>query len=253
MIALDCESRHSALESLSAIFGVSPAILDGFLTEFDLDEHFETHDPLNYGNRELRLVLEHRLNVVAAPLDRVYWFHLSRTLPDTDFADGIQPLAKALDPVWRTLLHVFSGTPHEERLIQMKEAGVPSFQYRLKVGSPKLAGPYAMLVRESAFRSREMGNHDYLRLPEIVEDICIAYTALFGEEIQPDLNNALVPTIVKFWSSETLGIDCVEAALHYLYATGRGLPMDLNSNTCFDGRNEVVPPERIASVERSPG
>lgn len=46
----------------------------------------------------------------------------------------------------------------------------------MKLASKQLWGPYAMLVREVAALSKEVGNHDYLDAPEIIEDICHVLT-----------------------------------------------------------------------------
>ena len=41
-------------------------------------------------------------------------------------------------------------------------------------------GPYAMLVREIAFNSQVVGNHDYLKIPEIIEDMCMDVQKVYG-------------------------------------------------------------------------
>jgi len=56
-----------------------------------------------------------------------------------------------------------------------------SFQYNLKTSSSIHWGPYAMLVKEIGFN--DVGNHDYLRVPEIVEDICLSFQQQYGIEV----------------------------------------------------------------------
>lgn len=249
MLTLDCQSRDSTLVSLASAYAVPEEVITAFLQDFDIDLHYEQNDPMHPGDRELRLVFEGRLGRQAAPLDRVCWFHLTRAHSKADFASGIQPLSVSLQYVWQTVLDVFRNTPHEKRLIEFQRTGVPEFHYQLKAHDPIHAGPYAMLVRESADRSSEIGNHDYLGLPEIMEDICNGYQATYDESIQDQLAAALSPTIVKFWSTKRLGIDCIEAALYYLYLTTHGRKMTLYANTCFDGENEAIPAEQIISAE----
>ncbi|KZC20055.1 MULTISPECIES: hypothetical protein [Rhodanobacter] len=249
MIVMDCESRESALASVSQIYGVSGIEIDGFLQAFDLEAHYENSDPKYPGDQELRRIFECSLDCRASRLDRVFWFHLTRVRPGADFAEGIQPLSVSLECVWQTILNVFRGTEHETRLLNMRRNGVPNFHYELKADDALHAGPYAMMVRAVATRSEEIGNHNYLWLPEIMEDICNGYLGAYGTALHTELSQALTPTIVKFWSAKRCGIDCVEAALFYLYQTAHAERLSLGSNTCFDGENQTVLPEQVVKVE----
>ena len=249
MIVLDCESRESALESVSAIYGIPTNLLDKFLRDFDMDAHYANNAPPRYGDQELRLVFESSLGCTPAPIDRVFWFHLTRARPGSDFANGIQPLSVALDHVWQTIVEVFRTTVHEVRLMEMHRNGVPSDLYQMKVKKSTLGGPYAMLVRAVAMCPREIGNHDYLRLPEIMGDICNGYQDIYGESLHDALTQALTPIIVKFWSAEKLSVSCIESAMYYLYLTAHNRRLDSNANTCFDGKNQAVPSEQIVRVD----
>ena len=46
--------------------------------------------------------------------------------------------------------------------------------------------------------SQDIGNHDYLRTPEIVEDICITFDELYGTNLMPVFLKATEPCIVSF-------------------------------------------------------
>lgn len=181
--------------------------------------------------------------------DRVFWFHLTRVPPSANFSEGILPMNLALPRIWDTVEGVVEDTPNHESFKEFRAKGRGSFQYELKKDCEVHAGPFAMLVRESAFKAKEMGNHDYLDLPEIVEDICNGYQEHTGKSIHRVLRTALTPCIVKFWSDGRRGPDCVEAALFYLYSRRHGEPLSIEGNTCFDGGGQVVAPERIVSIE----
>lgn len=86
-----------------------------------------------------------------------------------------------------------------------------------------------MLVRETAFRSHEMGNHDYLWLPEIVEDICNGYRDASGFAIHETVRAYTIPYVVKFWSPKETGKDCVEASMYYLYCTAHGQELSIHA------------------------
>ena len=248
MMTMDCHNRRSCLGSMSVIYDVPMTEIEEFLRDVDLDEHYKRTHPRALGDSEITRLFEQQFGRVSTPLERVYWFHLTRAAEGADFRDGILPLGQALDRVWETVLTVFRDPPEHNNLRLLRERGVPDWHYGTKVGQPLLGGPYAMLVRESAFRAREMGNHDYLWLPEIMEDICNGYREAYGHVIHERLCNALTPFIVKFWSTKMLGKNCVESAMYYLYSTAHEEELCDLANTCYDGANSRVPPERIVCV-----
>ncbi|EQA1213255.1 hypothetical protein AT509_004642 [Escherichia coli] len=47
--------------------------------------------------------------------------------------------------------------------------------FQLRTGDKIHWGPFGHLVRELHFNASENGLHDYLWLPELVEDVCKAY------------------------------------------------------------------------------
>ena len=219
--------------------------------QVDLDEHYARLNPPRMADQEITRLFEQSFGRTAAALDRVFWFHLTRARQGCDFSEGILPLDEALEEIWQTVLTVFSDTCHNSRLRLLKEKGVPNFHYVTKVGQPLhlLGGPYAMLVRETAFKSQEMGNHDYLWLPEIMRDICNGYREAYGESLHEHLRAALTPYIVKFWSRKRLHKDCIESAMYYLYLTAHEQELSMDANTCFDGENSRIPPEQIVKIE----
>jgi hypothetical protein len=183
MIILDCENYTSTINSLVEFYNVSAQDIEGFFQSFDIDNHCEVNNPDGTGDQELRDVFENKLKLQPKNLDKVCWFHLTRALPEENFNEGIFPLSKSIDKVWGIFLSVFKGTAHYNNLMLMKNLGVDDFQYNHKVGVDSLAGPYAMLVKDVAFNSESTCNHDYLRIPEIMEDICNGYQKKFNVSI----------------------------------------------------------------------
>lgn len=244
MIVLDCESRDSALASISHVFNVDADRLDEFLRDLDLEAHYEAVHPPHECDVELERLIHAQFGE-PRQIERVCWFHLTRTHPKSDFRDGLLPLTGARSRVWETVMDVFKNTPHEERLRNLRREGVGDFQYVLKT-DPFHAGPFAFLVREGAFHAQRNGNHDYLSLPETMEDICNGYYHKHGERLYDDLKSALSPVIVKFWWEYEYGL---RTALHYLSSATLGRDDSYVPNTCFDGGNRAVPNERILRVE----
>lgn len=250
MAHLDCESAETALESIANIYNVAPNELRQFFCEFDIDEHYERNRPELSGNDEVRRILELHFGEPKNNVCRTYWFHLSRTEFGAKFESGIHPLNSVLPNVWAMVIRAVSKTPHAERLKKMRTEGVENFQYNFKTSDPLHWGPYAMLVKEIGSHADTVSNHDYLKLPEIIEDICRGYKEKFGENIQPTIEKALTPTIVKFWTEEGEHLYGLPSAIYYAYLSCRRLELSGLANTCFDGGGIAVPPERIVYVEQ---
>jgi hypothetical protein len=250
MAHLDCESPASALESIAEIYDANPKEIQRFFCNFDIDEHYERSKPELSSNEEMQRVLEAHFGPPKNAISRTYWFHLTRTEPGEQFRSGILPLNAVVNSIWDILFRIVINTPHAEHLKAMRTEGVGNFLYNFKIADPLHWGPYAMLVKEIGSHSTSVGNHDYLKLPEIIEEICLGYKARFDKDIQPTIENALIPTIVKFWSEKNNHLYGLSSAVYYVYLSYRRLKLSNLANTCFDGAGVAVPRERIVYVEQ---
>ena len=244
-LILDCESESSTYRSLSNLFSCSKNDLISLLATIDIEaiyKDFESSPHIPPDEYVFQKAIE-AFGVNAAP-KIICWFHLTRTTKDATFKQGILPLGKALNGIWETLFNIFKGSEHYENLIDLKESGVKNYHYNLKTPDSFHWGPFGMLVKESAFKAKEMGNHDYLWLPEIIEDICNAYHDKFGFFIHDDVVKSLKPCIVKFKSHYRHDDGCVEAALYYLHACIQRERLCIDANTCFDGKGKIIPYKR---------
>lgn len=245
---LDCENQEIATKTLGSLFGCSGGDLVSLLNSIDLKSVYQDinnspdfpHDEYIY-----RKTTE-AFGIHKSP-DYICWFHLTRTFPGNTFDKGILPLGDALVLIWEHLLKIFKGTEHHSHLHKLKENGIENDHYQLKEPNPFHWGPSAMLVRDVAFRAREIGNHDYLRIPEIVEDICNGYYDKYGLNIYDEVFKSLKPCIVKFKSNFRIDEGCVKSALYYIYASIKG--DGLSSCTCFDAQAKKIPPEDILKIE----
>ena len=249
MLILDCENPASTLKSISGIYGIAAQDIVAFLKAFDIEEYYEKHNTDDYGDRVLTAVFEKECNVKPGALDYVCWFHLTRTLPRNNFSAGILPLSESLDIIWETLFTVFKGSPHCKNLADLKSQDAISERYESRIKRPYLTGPYAVLVRDVAFRVEEAGVHDYLAMPETLTDICDRYQEIYKMNIFAPLQEKLVPCIIKFGSDRKIGRTCIESALYYLYVLEHNKELKDSANTCFDGQNEKVLPAQIKSIE----
>ncbi len=246
MSILDCETRESALVSVASICGIERSAIIGFLETFDLEDYCNNHD-CSSGEGALYEEFEKTYRCTIMQPARIYWFHMTRCMRGCSFSDGLLPLAKARHSIWHTIHQVFEGTEHMPFFLKLEQAPSLNGRYEGRLHSPDLQGPYGFLIREVADKPSANGIHDYLKMPETMADICCAYKARYGVEIEHLLSDALVPVIVKFWTP-VFRHDYAEIALYYLYNVLHNLPQKA-SNTCYDGHNTAVPAEQIEKVD----
>ena len=245
---IDCENQESAVNSLCGLFRCSSDDLCDQLLQIDIDRTYEQDEPDCPPDE----FLYRRLVLAFGQPDEpqgIYWFHLTRTSPQNRFHEGILPLGMALDSIWEMVLSIFKFSQHFSRLQSMRMHGVSNYHYQLKTPDPFHWGPFAMLVRDVAFDAKRIGNHDYLWLPEIIEDICNDYLDKYGVSIHEDVVNALVPCIIKFVARDNNDTGCVGPAINYVYSCIRGEPVSHYANTCFDAGGRVIPPGDILKIE----
>jgi len=246
---IDCDSKDKVFQSLSNGFACDSDQLRSILLELDIEKIYEK-DWKNINIRGDEYLYEYAIRQLGnhKPLKMVNWFHLTRTTRQNDFKDGIIPLVDCLDRIWSMLIDIPTDKAIKNNLKALKNNGVPNFLYSLKHNSQLLSGPYACLVKDTAFNANDLGQHDYLRMPEIIEDICNGYEKKFGESIFEIYQSFLVPKIVKFQSSKRIDTGCVKTALYYAYEAVRSNRPSGNCVTCFDGKGSRIKPESIVSV-----
>ncbi|UXY16651.1 hypothetical protein N8I74_06425 [Chitiniphilus purpureus] len=249
-IVLDCETFEATLESLARIFQTTPDTLHTLLSAKEIDAHFEIHW------RELPEFKEYVYAIVEKhfgsplPLDAVCWFHTTRIFPGTNFSEGILPLGAALPALKERLVQAVDDAHIREQLQgALHSNSIIDFHYSNKTQNPIHWGPYAILVKEVALHATELGQHDYLGMPEIIEDICNGFENVTGTNLIPEYSTKLKPAIVKFTHASDRDESCIATALCYAHSRiQKGIPC-ANSVTCFDGKNNPVPPRCILRVE----
>lgn len=247
---IDCESRQIALETISAGFNCSTTTLKDTLLDFDIEkvieEQITSYDPLT-------LLYNEVVKRIGPPrkIDGVMWFHCTRTFVDSDFSDGILPLELALPKIWKLLIDLAPTKYDKVQLKSMQETGVPDFQYDFKVNNSPDNSVYAFQVRELAVQRRK-GLHDYLEIPEIIEDILNGYNKAYGKRLHDHYIQLLTPKIVKFFSDHKTGEDELEPALGYLYNAVRGDKPDSFSMGFIQLEQTIVKPNQIVKVESNP-
>ncbi len=251
MRVLDCESIETTYISLESILGIQRDKIDTAFYSLDIKRFYI--DNSDYPEDAKRLVFSVVTNDAPSvpDFDQVCWFHLTRTVETNTFEQGILPLSKQIDSIWDFLYTlVDEGFPKAKWNFFRQALGNDDYAhlYRMKTSDPLHWGPYAILIRDIAFKAEEVGNHDYLHVPEIIEDIC----QCFFERYRLDLLSVFLrntrPCIVKFIDDNPRD-EYIMKALYYLYTIYRGEEISQYCNTCFDGRGIPVPKEHILRVE----
>lgn len=248
MIVLDCESFESVLRSICELYGTNAARVIDFLQKTHLYEEHEKSNFSGDADDYLRSLFDKAFGL-PAHLEKVCWFHLTRVPKEAKFCEGILPLHLVLDKIWSTVIAIPKDPQIKRNLEKLKQDGVGDFQYALKTNDTLHSGPYAMLIRESAFHAKSIGNHDYLDCPEIIEDICNGYKARFGKTIYDEITGALEKCIVKFESTKNISDYLIAAALLYCWYKTQDEAINNFFTHGYDAEGKIIPREAILKVD----
>lgn len=235
MNCLDCETYETALQTVSRIMGISQEQLRSHLANTNYDALYGANRCNSCFQEFLFKSVCDYFQVYDFEINFIYWFHLSRTMhPEWFLEKGILSLQE-IEPFLCRDIEMLSN--------QLRNP--PQYNYRgpTHMLSDDLCrqGPFAMLVREVAFCPDEINNHDYLSIPEYVEDM--------GGEIADLFRKNSKSVIVKFkaipqWETESY----LKPVVNYLYCTTNKMDLCWECNTCYDALSHSVPPEDIISV-----
>lgn len=132
MVSIDCHSFNSTLYSISKLYEVNEKDLQEFLLSTDIDDYFPKHNPNNTGDEILLNLFEKKFGKAKQTIDKIYWFHLTSSLENTDFKEGLLPLENAIEHVWNNLESILHNTPHLINIKYLRKKGVPSYEFMMK-------------------------------------------------------------------------------------------------------------------------
>ena len=246
---LDCETETTTEASLAMAYRCNPEDIYRIFDSLDLNAIYESEEsPTEKPGSFLSGQLCAALSEPELP-EWICWFHFTRTSLSNDFGEGILPLGKVLSRLWVQLIRTAPSSEVSKNLQALRENGVPDFQYRLKAPCSMHWGPFGYLVPAIAEHAKELAQHDYLGMPEIIEDICNGYFESFGVQLYEHYGKLLKPCIVKFQQlAGDRGEDALEVACSYLYGCRKKERPSSSWITCFDGEGSVVPANSIISV-----
>jgi hypothetical protein len=248
VVYLDCQNVDTALTSFATacrrpVAAVAEAVLSHGANWTEYEPRLVASGP-----REMF----RRLDLTSADVsfEGAYYFHGSRVFDRARFAEeGILPLGQVIDRLWTSLHTLVADTVTEADWRQLRadiEAGGGGHSgslYRLKTnGSGRLGGPYALLARQHHL-PRD-GHHNYLAIPEIVEDIA----RCCGLDLAERFRAATTPCIVKFRTA-SMNADVLNAGFWYIHGMLHdGMPGWL-AQCDYDGRGKPVLQDEVVAVE----
>lgn len=246
---LDCETRESTIATLCEGFNCDESTLSSTLLGLDLEDIYDNQRPDEAVEDYLYNYVVNNINDHKA-LESTYFSHFTRVIEGTDFNEGILPLGLLEDRLWELLLSLPYDDATLENLKSLQKDGVPEFQYGFKLSEEQQWGPCGMLIKEMGLYADKLNLHNYLKIPEIIEDICRGYESKYKSSITEVISENLIPMTVKFISNERIENGLVASALCYAYNIVRNLPPSSNSNNGFDGEGRAISADSIISLTR---
>ncbi|MEW5818884.1 MAG: hypothetical protein AB1782_01720 [Cyanobacteriota bacterium] len=257
---LDCENKDTTIESLEKITGVARDKIIDFLRLFDIENYYDMYP--NYPNTsDVLFQLFKKKFSPSINIDLIYWFHLTRTYEKNKFKEGILPLNEAKEKIWNFLFSLIDDNFEFNEWQSFRENVENHLNnhyadlYRMKMNDSEHWGPFAMLIKDIALRAMEIGNHDYLKIPEIVEDICESFNNIYEINLTDKFSSKTQSCIVKFKSnsfiSNTGKVDkYIGVTLYYLYCLLHNQSLNLDCNICFNDNPGIkIPAKNIIKVE----
>ena len=111
-------------------------------------------------------------------------------------------------------------------------------------------GPNGVLVRDVLLDPKAYHSSEFVRIPEIVEDICVAARNELHVDLEPRFEVATTPCVVEFATQPRDAHKALTAACWYAEAALRGKTAGGDDAFCnFDGDGVAVPTGDIVFVD----
>jgi hypothetical protein len=248
---LDCETRESALLSVSNILGLTCTEITNFFGQFDLWDYVEEH---GYGvGGPGNLLLKTLLTQMKCNwgFSHTAWFHMTRCLPTEEFKEGLKTYLDIIDYIWDLLFEINPSdiTRSEWDSFRMsKESDLSSNlgKYHFyRTNSVGQEGPYGILVPEGRSGNPVIKQDHYLEeAPEVVSHICE-----YNLNLLVEFRKATKPCIVKFETTDN-ELYLLSTALLYVYESQLSEPQFSHfHNAGYRSSGISVPPEQIRNVK----
>jgi hypothetical protein len=249
-MVLDGSSHESALSSVSALLGLPVEVYRDALRCAQMPEYWLDTEACfeAFLDGLARVVPDVRARVAALPETfSCVWFHASRAVdPDSFERRGILTLAEMRPELDALLERLIEGLESDG-----EDSGIES-SYWAKQDLPADGGPHAFLLRSAAVLAPRP-THQYMRIPEYVEDFAGLRLGGNRGQLERRFQEASTPCLVKFQGvagrRELQHILLFALVIEQGHSEGRAARV---AHTCMAPDGKTIPPERILAVETFP-
>lgn len=243
MLILDCENYNAILNSIENIFDVERKEVKDFLKNINLDKIFQNEeiylDHYEYLYKEF-------IQKFGVPIKEIkaYWFHNTRVPINTNFSEGILPLQLAIPKIEKIIEDIAMNLGINQNKESLLFCNI--IQHKLKTETD--AGPWGFLIKDFALEV-PYGIHDYLKCPEVVEDIVGFRYKKQYEEILNEFNRRTVPCIIKFRNDKVFHSNKLAYVIYYLYHKENNLEIDRHCNTNTSNYGQKISFDKIEKID----
>lgn len=247
---LCCPDSAGAVQSLAALFGVAPDRFARALSDAALIVEAGAKADVA---RAIVPALTAVLDGPPVTPSRIHFFHGTRAFDPALFLQrGLLPLREILDDLWQRMQRLAPEVRSEDFTALRKgleDGRVKALTYKHRIDTHD-DGPHGVLVRDVLLDPESYSASEFLRIPEIVEDICVAAHSEFEVDLQPRFERATTPCVVEFATQPQKALQAISAACWYAESalrsqTARGDDAFWN----FCGEGVAVPPGDIVLVD----
>lgn len=219
---LRCPDVCVAVRSLAALFGVAS---DRFALALPDAAAVVEGDPEAELARAIVPALTARLGRAPVTPSRIHFFHGTRAFEPQLFAQlGVLPLRAVLDDLWERMRDLAPEIPGEEFLALrqgLEDGRVGALTYKDRFDTHD-DGPNGVLVRDVLLNPKAYHSSEFIRIPEIVEDICVAARDEFHIDLEPRFESVTTPCVVEFSTPPREVHKALTAACWYAEAAVQG-------------------------------
>lgn len=243
VIILDCECLDYILDSLSNIFNTDKSEILSYFNNVNLDEIWEKSQKERYAYEYLFEDFKQKFKIHKYIIIKACWFHNTRVLKGNDFIEGILPLEKAIIKIEEIIEKVIQNLNKSFKVENLNNSTATIH----KLNSDYDQGPWGFLIKEFAFENVN-GIHNYLNVPELVEDILRFRYPINYDLILNEYQKITTKCIVKFKSDRDFHPDTLAYVVNYLYHKTNNLEMNYQCNTNISNFRKTIPHINILEI-----
>ena len=250
-----CSSPATAYDSLANLFHCSTTALQQFIRKNWAAKYEKSHLWYETDMVEYLYFQAVKQFTVIKTFTRIHWFHGTRSLTPDSFRNGILPLQDILPDLKTSIDKV----AEKYGILPAREVGKAHHHYGflmdIKQQNDIDKGPCAMLNLEAVTNASAFKCHNYMDMPEIIEDYAHVKYGEASVQLLEFYRQEAAPMVVEFWTApdDQYNPDIkyiVGTILFYLYAVEHPKQdmLGLHCNICYSGHGNMIDADHILKV-----